>query len=155
MASREMRRERPGHTLQPTALVNEAYLRLLGGAGGAPAWNDRTHFLSAAARAMRNVLVDHARARNAQKRGSGLRVTLDDELRGAGDPGLDFLELNDALERLAAEEPRWARVVELRYFGGLELAEIAQALDVSTITVSRDWRFAKAWLAQRLSGHAE
>ncbi len=149
IASREMRGERPGHTLQPTALVNEAYLRLLGGKAS-PSWRDRTHFLSTAARAMRNVLVDHARARNSQKRGSGLRVTLEEGLAGQEDGLVDFLILEDTLTQLAEAEPRWAQVVELRFFGGLEMEEIAEMLGVSTITVSRDWRFARAWLAEKL-----
>lgn len=151
MAGREMRRERSDHTLQPTALVNEAYLRLAGG-GGALGWRDRTHFLSAAARAMKNVLVDHARAHQAQKRDAGLRVTLTDSNANSEDPAvtLDFLALDDALSQLASAEPRWAQVVELRFFGGLEIDETAEALQVSPITVSRDWRFAKAWLADKL-----
>ena len=155
IASREMRGERPGHTLQPTALVNEVYLRLVGGSA-TPSWRDRTHFLSTAARAMRHVLVDHARARSARKRGLGLRVTLHDDEAGyeEGDSTVDYLALDDALTRLAEAEPRWAQVVELRFFAGLEIAAIAEALQVSPITVSRDWRFAKAWLAERLGPSA-
>jgi RNA polymerase sigma factor (TIGR02999 family) len=151
IASREMRGERENHTLQPTALVNEAYLKLVGG-NGTPAWRDRAHFLSAAARAMKNVLVDHARAYKAQKRDGGLRVTLTDSNAKSDDPGvtLDLLALDDALTRLGEAEPRWAQVVELRFFGGLEIEEAAEALQVSPITVSRDWRFAKAWLADKL-----
>ena len=149
IADREMRGERPGHTLQPTALVHEAYLRLLGGNRSVP-WNDRAHFLSSAARAMRNVLVDHARTRNARKRGSGLRVTLDEGLQGSAQSVVDFVVLDDALTRLGAESDRAVKVVELRFFGGLELEEIAQVLGVSLITVNRDWRFAKAWLADAL-----
>jgi RNA polymerase sigma factor (TIGR02999 family) len=152
IASREMWGERENHTLQPTALVNEAYLRLVG-SSGTSAWRDRTHFLSAAARAMKNVLVDHARAQQAQKRDGGLRVTLTDSDANAEDPAttLDMLALEDALNRLAEAEPRWAHVVELRFFGGLEIEETAEALQVSPITVSRDWRFAKAWLADKLA----
>ena len=151
IASREMRGERSNHTLQPTALVNEAYLRLAGGSG-TTSWRDRTHFLSAAARVMRNVLIDHARARSAQKREAGLRVTLQDDHADLSDSAttLDLLALDDALNQLAEAEPRWAQVVELRFFGGLELDETAEALQISPVTVSRDWRFAKAWLADKL-----
>ena len=150
MAGREMRGERTNHTLQPTALVNEAYLRLAGGNGAT--WRDRTHFLSAAARAMKHALVDHARAHDAQKRDGGLRVTLTDANVGVTDPSisLDFLALEDALAQLAEAEPRWAQVVELRFFGGLDVEETAEVLEISPITVTRDWRFAKAWLADKL-----
>ena len=151
MADREMRGEGEYHTLQPTALVNEAYLRLAGGNGSA-GWRDRTHFLGAAAMAMKHVLVDHARARRAQKRDGGVRVTLGESQGGADDSltALDMLALEDALTQLGQAEPRWAQVVELRFFGGLEIEEAAEVLQVSPVTVSRDWRFAKAWLAQRL-----
>ena len=148
IAARHMRGERPGHTLQPTALVHEAFLRLV---GGTPAtFDDRAHFLRAASQAMRRVLVDHARARNAAKRGGALRVTLDEGVAGADDGAVDLLVLDDALSRLAAAEPRWAQVVELRYFAGLEVPEVAEALGISTATVKRDWRFARAWLARAL-----
>ena len=152
MASREMRGERTNHTLQPTALVNEAYLRLVGG-NGAAGWHDRTHFLSAAARAMKHALIDHARAQGAQKRDGGLRVTLTDGKAGVTDPSLtlDFLALEDALAELADAEPRWAQVVELRFFGGLDIEETAEVLQISPVTVTRDWRFAKAWLADKLT----
>ena len=155
MASREMRGERLNHTLQPTALVSEAYLRLVGGTGAA-GWKDRTHFLSAAARAMKHALIDHARAQGALKRDGGLRVTLTDGKAGATDPALalDVLALQDALAQLAEAEPRWAEVVELRFFGGLDIEETAEVLQVSPITVTRDWRFAKAWLANKLVGSA-
>lgn len=154
IAARHMRGERPGHTLQPTALVHEAFLRLV---GGDASFDDRAHFLRTASRVMRRVLVDHARARDAAKRGSGLRVTLDEAIAarvgGAGDDErvVELLALDDALERLAAAEPRWAQVVELRVFGGLEVTEVARALGVSTPTVKRDWAFAKAWLARELT----
>jgi RNA polymerase sigma factor (TIGR02999 family) len=148
IAERQMARERTGHTLQPTALVHEAFLRLL---GGAPlAFQDRMHFFRAASQMMRRVLVDHARAHGAAKRGSGMRVTLDDGMIAADDRTIDMLVLDDALNRLAAAEPRWAQVVELRFFAGLDVAEVAEALDSSTATVNRDWRFAKAWLANAL-----
>jgi RNA polymerase sigma-70 factor, ECF subfamily len=151
IARREMRGESNHHTLQPTALVNEAYLRMVG-SNGTLSWRDRTHFLSVAARVMKNVLVDHARAHRAGKRDGGLQVTLTDGKADSRDPAimLDILALDDALNRLAEAEPRWAQVVELRFFGGLEIDETAEALQVSPITVSRDWRFAKAWLAREL-----
>jgi RNA polymerase sigma factor (TIGR02999 family) len=153
IAARHMRAERADHTLQPTALVHEAFLRLIGGTGAS--FDDRTHFLRAASHAMRHVLVDHARARKAAKRGGALRVTLDEALAGRDEHIIDFLVLDDALTRLAAAEPRWAQVVELRYFGGLEVSEVADVLGISTATVKRDWRFAKAWLSRELELGAE
>jgi RNA polymerase sigma factor (TIGR02999 family) len=152
IAGRHMRRERPDHTLQPTALVHEAFLRM---AGSTPlSAQDRTHFLRAASQAMRRVLVDHARARNAQKRGGALHVTLDEAIAGAPQPAVDMLALDDALDRLGAAEPRWAQVVELRYFAGLEIPEVAAALGVSPATVKRDWQFARAWLSRELGPDA-
>lgn len=151
IARHHMRGERADHTLAPTALVHEAYLSLR--ARDATAYADRTHFLRAASRVMRHILVDHARARLSAKRDGGVRITLDESV-AAGAPGeLDLLELDDALVQLEAAEPRWARVVELRFFAGLELAEIAALLEVSTTTIKRDWQFAKAWLAQTLGLH--
>ncbi len=147
IARHHLRDERPDHTLQPTALVHEAWLKL--GVGGAPRFESRSHFLHAASRAMRHILVDHARGRNAAKRSGGVRVTLDEGMAGAG-PDVDLLALDDALEHLAQAEPRWARVVELRFFAGLEMAEIAALLEVSPATAKRDWRFARAWLAREL-----
>ncbi len=148
IADRHMRRERPGHTLQPTALVHEIYLRLIGTT--ALSATSRVHFLRAASRAMRQVLVDHARARNAQKRGGALQVTLEETIVGRDTPVLDMIALDDALARLAAAEPRWAQVVELKFFGGLDVPDIAAALAVSVATVKRDWQFARAWLAREL-----
>jgi RNA polymerase sigma-70 factor (ECF subfamily) len=149
IAGKHMRGERPDHTLQPTALVHEAFLRLV---GGSPAhFEDRTHFLRAASQAMRRVLVDHARARSAAKRSGDLRVTLDEAIAGHDDRIVDLLVLDDALTRLAAAEPRWARVVELRVFGGLEVPEVASALGISPATAKRDWQFAKGWLARELA----
>jgi RNA polymerase sigma factor (TIGR02999 family) len=148
IAERHMNRERPDHTLQPTALVHEAFLRLMGGAPGD--FRDRTHFLRAASQVMRRVLVDHARARNSAKRGGALRVTLDEAIAGHDERVLDMLVLDDALTRLAAAEPRWAQVVELRFFGGLEVGEVAEVLGTSAATVKRDWQFAKAWLSREL-----
>ncbi|HZS62274.1 MAG TPA: sigma-70 family RNA polymerase sigma factor [Gemmatimonadaceae bacterium] len=149
IAGRHLQRERPGHTLQPTALVHEAYLRLVGGT--VLAATNRVHFLRAASRAMRQALVDHARARNAQKRGGALQVTLDEAIAGEEAPMLDMLALDDALTRLAAAEPRWAQVVELKFFGGLEVLDIAESLGVSPATVKRDWQFARAWLSRELA----
>jgi RNA polymerase sigma-70 factor, ECF subfamily len=155
VAARYMRRERADHTLQPTALVHEAFLRLVG--SSPTAFEDRAHFLRVAAQAMRRVLVDHARARNAAKRGGGLCVTFEENAVAADEQGVDVLVLDDALNRLAAAEPRWARVVELRFFAGLEVPEVAKVLGTSTATVKRDWRFARAWLARELdiAGTAE
>ena len=148
IAERHMQREREDHTLQPTVLVHEAILRLTG--SSRTDFNDRIHFYRAASQVMRRVLVDHARARQAAKRGGGLRVTLDENLadRSAGD--VDMLVLDEALTRLAAAEPRWAQVVELRFFTGLGIEETAEALEISPATVKRDWQFARAWLAREL-----
>jgi RNA polymerase sigma-70 factor, ECF subfamily len=148
IAGRHLRHERPDHTLQPTALVHEAYLRLLDGA--ALSADNRVHFLRAASRVMRRVLVDHARARNALKRGGAVCVTLDEAVAGHDIPIIDMLALDDALERLGAAEPRWAQVVELKFFGGLDVPEIAATLGTSPATVKRDWQFARAWLARAL-----
>lgn len=148
IAAKHMRGERPDHTLQPTALVHEAYLRLL---GPAPvAFENRVHFLRTASKVMRRVLVDHARARNAAKRGRALQLPLHDAIAGASDQVVELLVVDDALTQLAAAEPRWAQVAEMRVFGGLEVPEVAAALRISEATVKRDWQFAKAWLAQAL-----
>ena len=151
IAEQQMAGERPDHTLQPTALVHEAFLRLVGTSGS---FTDRSHFIRTAARAMRRVLVDHARARKAAKRPGDLRVTLDESLVSEPDRVIDMLVLDEALERLAAAEPRWAQVVELRFFGGLEVDETARALGISAATVKRDWQFARAWLARELRAGA-
>ena len=137
--------EAAGHTLQATALVNEAYLRLVD--GKAVAWTDRAHFFAVSARIMRRILVDHARGRRTLKRG-GLqaRVTLDEGLVVAQELPHDFVALDDALQALAAFDERKGRVIELRFFGGLSVEETAAVLDVSPDTVMRDWRLAKAWL---------
>ncbi len=149
-AARQLRRERPG-TLRPTALVHEAYLRLA--RQRRSDWRDRAQFFLVAANAMRRVVVDHARARTAEKRAGGwLRVTLDEGTACAPARDTDGLALARALEDLAALDAAKARVVELRFFAGLTLDETAEALDVSEATVTRDWRFARAWLYQRLSG---
>lgn len=148
IASRHMRGERADHTLQPTALVHEAFLRVRD--GSPVVYDDRTHFLRAASQTMRRVLVDYARARNAEKRSGGLRVTLHEEIAGTESSFVDVLALEEALQRLAEAEPRWANVVELRIFAGLEVSEVAAMLDISPATVKRDWQFAKAWLARTL-----
>jgi len=146
-----MARERPGHTLQPTALINEAFLRLTDARH--IRWQDRAHFLGISSRLMRRVLVDHARSRMYRKRGGdGQRITLDDELIASPEPSLDVLALDRALEALAAVDPRKGRVVELRFFGGLTVEETAEVLHVSADTIKRDWRLAKLWLMRELEG---
>lgn len=144
-----MARERRGHTLQVTALVNEAYLRLVD--ARRVAWNDRAHFLGIAARLMRRVLVDHARARGVGKRGAGAeQVNLDEAMMVTPAPDVSLLALDHALETLAVLDARKCQVVEMRYFGGLTLDETAAALHVSRDTVKRDWRLAKLWLLREL-----
>jgi RNA polymerase sigma factor (TIGR02999 family) len=153
IAARLMRRERPGQTLQPTALVHEVYMRLVDQPG--MQWSDRAHFLGVAARAMRQILVDQARRRAAQRRGGGLRrVTLDEEAASDGGRELELLELHQAMERLASLDERAARVAEMRLFGGMTVAEIAHVLGVSPRTVDDDWAVAKAWLRRELAGEA-
>lgn len=149
LAHRYIARERPGHTLQTTAIVNEAYLRLIN-REGVPL-RDRAHFFAVSAMTMRHILVDYARARGFAKRGGGaLRVTLDEAAGIAAGPGADLLALDEALRRLAEIYPRRSRVVELRYFGGLNNEEVAEVLKVTSKTVERDWRYAKAWLYDEL-----
>jgi RNA polymerase sigma factor (TIGR02999 family) len=151
IAHRCMARENPGHTLQTTALVNEVYLRLVDIT--AVNWHDRAHFFAISARMMRRVLTDFARSRNYQKRGGGaVQVSLDEGLVVAPEKDADILALDEALSRFAALYPRQAEVVELRFFGGLEVEETAEVLKISAVTVKRDWRFAKAWLLCALSG---
>jgi RNA polymerase sigma factor (TIGR02999 family) len=151
IAQRCMAGERPGHSLQATALVNEAYLRLVD--AKAVAWHDRVHFLAVAARVMRRILVDHARARYAQKRGGpATRVTFDEALVVTNESREDFVALDDALKELAAFDERKSRVIELRFFGGLSVEETAVVLKVSPATVMGDWRLAKAWLQREMRG---
>jgi RNA polymerase sigma factor (TIGR02999 family) len=144
LAQSNMRREANGHTLQPTALVNEAFLRLQPAATG---WANRRHFFGAAAEAMRRILVDHARRKHAQKRGDGLeRVTLADLDVAAHEPGIEVMALDEALTALRDEDPRLEQVVTLRYFAGLTVEQVAETLELSPATVKRDWTFARAWL---------
>jgi RNA polymerase sigma factor (TIGR02999 family) len=149
-AAHQLRRERPGHSLSPTAVVHELYLRLV--PQERASWVNRAQFFAVASRLIRRVLVDHARARRTAKRAGGWqRVTLADDVVEAGPPDLDLLALDRALEELAALDARRARLVELRYFGGLSLDETAAALGVSAATVSREWQLARAWLHRRLA----
>jgi RNA polymerase sigma factor (TIGR02999 family) len=151
VAAAHLRRERAGHTLQATALVNEAYARLVDQTR--VQWAGRTHFFAVAATAMRRVLVDHARSRGRLKRGGGgLRVPLPEDAAAA--PGPDLLELDEALELLAREHPDHARLVEIRFFGGLSMEDAASLLGVSGRTCERWWRFARAWLYARLGGES-
>jgi RNA polymerase sigma factor (TIGR02999 family) len=151
LARAYMRRERQGHTLQATALVNEVFLRLAHTAN--PRWQDRAHFVGIAARVMRQVLVDHARSRGYQKRGGGVRrLPLDNALLITPEPELDVLAVDRALEAFAKIDPRKSQVVELRFFGGLSVAETAEVLGLSAETVKRDWRVAKLWLSRELQG---
>jgi RNA polymerase sigma factor (TIGR02999 family) len=144
-------RERRGHTLQITALVNEAFLRLTDARH--VRWQDRAHFLGISARLMRRVLVDYARRRGFQKRGGGAQqVTFDEGLVASADPALDIVALDRALEALAQVDVRKSRVIELRFFGGLTVDEAAEVLNVSPDTVKRDWRLAKLWLLRELEG---
>jgi RNA polymerase sigma factor (TIGR02999 family) len=148
IADARMRREAPDHTLRSTALVHEAYLRL---AGAGVSWTDRKHFFAAAARAMRRVLTDHARARQREKRGGGLdRVTLANLPAPEAGDTLDLVALDEAVEALAVQDPRKASAVELHYYAGLSYDEVAEALDISPATVHRDLRMARAWLHSRL-----
>lgn len=149
LAAGYFRDERKAHTLQPTALVHEAYLRLVD--QKRVDWQGRTHFFAVGASIMRRILIDHARTHGRAKRGANWeRVLLTDALTGAGAPDLDVLELNDALEKLATLDPQQARIVELRFFGGLTVEEVALLLGVSKRKVEGDWTHAKAWLRKRL-----
>jgi RNA polymerase sigma-70 factor (ECF subfamily) len=153
LAHRQMRGERQGHTLQTTALVNEAYLRLID--LSRVRWQDRAHFFAMSARLMRRILVDYARSRHYQKRGGGVaNVTLDDALIVSPERGADLVALDDALQALAAVDARKSQVVEMRFFGGLSVDETAEALHVSKETVMRDWRLAKVWLLREIGGDA-
>jgi RNA polymerase sigma factor (TIGR02999 family) len=149
LAQRYMAQERPGHTLQTTALVNEAYLRLLG--GKQVSWQNRAHFFGVSAQLMRRTLVDFARSRRSVRRGGDVQaVSLDEALAVSPEPGADLVALDDALQALAAIDPRRGQVVELRFFGGLSVEETAEVLKVSAETVMHDWKLAKAWLQREL-----
>jgi RNA polymerase sigma factor (TIGR02999 family) len=153
LAAAQMAHLRPGQTLQPTALVHEAYLKLVGRSD--PGWNGRGHFFGAAAQAMREIIVDQYRRKSAQKRGGGqVPDELDAAFAVAEDdlPAEDVLAIDTALSGLEVEHPRRARVVTMRYFAGMTVEEIADALDVTPRTVEREWRFARAWLHQKLGG---
>jgi len=152
IAAAYLRRQRPDHTLQPTALVHEAYLRLV--RQESADIHDRSHFYALAARMMRQILVDGARAVQAEKRGSGKKVQLDEKLEiGSRDEAVDLLSVHEALEKLAGHNGRMAQAVELRYFGGLQLDEIAATLDISLATVKRDLALGEAWLRRALADH--
>ena len=149
IARRYVGRGRPGQTLQTTAVVSEAYVRLV--AQRESSWQDRAHFFAVCAKAMRHILIDDARSRACAKRGGGqVRVTLDEATVAPSEKAVDVVALDDALAHLAKDFPRRSEVVELRYFGGLTNEEIAEVLKVSPATVERDWRYARAWLHQRL-----
>ena len=151
VARRHMAHERAGHTLQATALVNEAYVRLID--IRQVNWQDRAHFFAMSSRLMRRILVDFARSKGYQKRGGGAqKVSLDEALVISEEPGQDLVALDDALTALASVDARKAQVVEMRFFGGLSVEETAEALKVSVDTVMRDWKLAKAWLLRELGG---
>lgn len=148
LAGARMRHERPDHTLQPTEVVHEAWMRLVDGDEN---WQNRAHFFGAAAEGMRRILVEHARKRSAQKRGGGLHhVTFDDLQVAATDPDVDLLAMDDALNALEAHDARLATVVKLRYFAGMTVEETAALLEQSATTVKRDWTYARAWLFERM-----
>ena len=149
IAQHHMSGQPPGHTLQPTALIHEAFVKLIG--GGEKNFRNRTHFFAVASMAMRQVLVNHANARLARKRGGGaVNVSIDDGEAAVQREATNVLALDDALKTLHVTDPRKSRVVELRYFGGLSIEETSEALGISTVTVTRDWQAARAWLAREL-----
>jgi RNA polymerase sigma-70 factor (ECF subfamily) len=151
LAHRYMSRERPGHTLQTTALLDDAYLELSDKTH--PQWQNRAHFFAVAAQLMRRIMVDHARQRQALKRGGdAIKVTLDDSLVAGESRSAELLALDEALENLALFDRRQAEVVEMRYFGGLTMEEIAEVMKIHVNTVTRDWRAARAWLFAALNG---
>lgn len=153
LANRYLHRERVDHTLQPTALVHEAYLRLI---DQKVTWANRAHFFGVAAEMMRRILIDHARTRQAAKRGSGgMKISLDDILEISDERAADLIALDEALKALAEFDQQKARVVELRYFGGLSIEETAEVMGVGTATITRQWRLAKAWLYHELSNQSD
>lgn len=151
LAGNYLRRERPGHTLQPTALVNEAYLRLIDQRDSK--WQNRAHFYGIAAKLMRRILVDHARVKYAEKRGGAdqHRLSITSAQNLSTTPDLDLLALHEALEELAKLDPQQERIVELKFFGGLSIDEVAEVLSIGHATVERDWKMARAWLRLKLS----
>jgi len=151
LADSYLRGERPDHTLQPTALVHEAYLRLVGQPG--VQWRNRNHFIAVAATMMRRVLVDHARGHNRDKRGGDrIKLSLAEADCFTKSDDVDFVALDVTLEKLAKDYPQESQIVELRFFGGLSIAETAQVLNISDSTVERDWKFARAWLLREMNG---
>lgn len=148
VAHHYLQRERPGHTLQSTALVNEAYLRLVSGTPAAT--ENRAHFVAVAARLMRQILVDYARSRQAAKRGAKFQVTLSGDVEAAQTRGTDVMALDDALTTLAQRDEQQCRIVELRYFGGLTIEETAEVVGASPATVKREWSVARAWLSREM-----
>ena len=150
LAQRYMKRERPGHSLQTTALVNEAYMRLVD--YKRMRWQNRAHFFAVSAQLMRRILVEHARRHNLKRGGGVQHVSLEEAAVVGGDEDVDLLALDDAMNGLARIDPRKVQVVEMRFFGGLSVEETAQVLKVSTVTVKRDWRAARAWLYRELTG---
>ena len=153
LAHHFMEGQRPDHTLQTTAPVNEAYLRLADQTN--PSWQNRAHFFAVAARAMRQILVSYARSQRSQKRGGGaLKVELDEVAVVSPEESKEIVDLHEALEQLSALDSRKAQVVELKYFGGLNYDEMAEVLKISPVTVRRDWKFARAWLYKELHGAA-
>ena len=148
-AARYLKHERQGHTLQTTALVHEAYVRLIDQVG--VRWQNRAHFYAIAAELMRRILVDHARKRNAAKRGGdAVKVTLNEDLKASAEPNVDLIAVDEALTKLATLDRQQARVVELRFFGGLNVEETAEVLGISDRTVKRDWSVARAWIRREL-----
>jgi len=152
LARRYMKRERPGHSLQATALVNEAYMRLVDYKG--MHWQNRAHFFAVSAQLMRRILVEHARRHNRKRGGNVRHVSLDDAVTVGGDRDADLVLLDEAMNALAQFDARKAQVVEMRFFGGLSVDETAEVLKVSAVTVMRDWSTAKAWLYRELAGGA-
>ena len=150
LAASYMKNERPDHTLQATALVHDAYIRLVDWEN--VSWQNRAHFFSVAAQVMRNILVNHAVRRKAQKRDFGQRIELTEKISFKGGHEIDLIELNDALEALERIEPTQAKIVELRFFGGMSIEETAHVIGISPATVKREWAVAKTWLFRRLKG---
>lgn len=153
LAAQKLAHENPGQTLQPTALVHEAYLRLVGTEEPSRDWQGRGHFFAAAAEAMRRILVENARRKRSHKRGGGrTRLALDPDQVAAPEVSADFLALDEALTKLAASEPRVAQLVQLRYFGGLTIKQAAEVLNISTRTANADWAYARSWLLATIRG---